>query len=276
MSDHTSPVLSTPGVIPEDSRVGRNLQQRGYFTIETVAMWIAYVATIAGNAIIEGGRVGGVTSATVAYDVFTWFTPAGYVFSIWTLIYVALAVWLVAYTRLAPTRPKRFGLVSVLFIVSCVLNVLWLALWHFQLIGVSFVVIAVEWVVLFVLYLSVRRTAKSWMEWVPLSIYAAWMTVATLANLAIVATRGFGDAVPFFGEASTLVLSVGVLVFGYVMRKVFDDVAFPLVFLWALVGVGVHVLGASLPLAIAIFLLCAAGAVLTFVPFKRLRSLARK
>ena len=129
-------------------------------------MWIVYAVTLLGNAIIEGGQVGGNTSASVAYGVFTWFTPAGYVFAIWSLIYVALIVWLVAYTRAAPTRPDRFSFTSVLFIASCVTNVLWLALWHFEMIGVSFIVILAMWFVLGALYLNVRRTAIFFYVWV--------------------------------------------------------------------------------------------------------------
>lgn len=36
-------------------------------------------------------------------------------------------------------------------------------------------------------------------------------------------------------------MTAGVLAFGYVMRKAYDDMAFQLVFLWALIGVGVNV-----------------------------------
>ncbi len=209
-------------------------------------MWIVYALTLVGNAVIEGGQVGGNTSATVAYGVYTWFTPAGYVFSIWSLIYVALIGWLVAlHARGAPCAPKRFTPVSVLFIASCVLNVFWLALWHFELVGISFIVILAEWAVLAALYMNVRRSAKSGWGWVPISIYTAWVTVAALANMAILVTRALDGGMPFFNGLSVVALTAGVLALGYVMRKMYDDVAFPLVFLWALIGVGVHVAEAS-------------------------------
>ena len=231
--------------------------------------------TLVGNAVIEGGQVGGNTSATVAYGVYTWFTPAGYVFSIWSLIYVALIGWLVAYTREAPRRAKRFTPVSVLFIGSCVLNVLWLALWHFELVGISFIVILAEWAVLAALYLNVRRSAKSGWGWVPISIYTAWVTVAALANMAILVTRALDGGIAFFNGLSVVALTAGVLALGYVMRKMYDDVAFPLVFLWALIGVGIHVAEASWLVSSLVFILVIAGAVLTFVPLGKLRSAVR-
>jgi len=242
MPNHAYRAASAPSVVQRarNTRTGRKLERGGYLTVETVTMWIVYALTLIGNAVIEGGRVGGTTSADIAYGVFTWFTPAGYVFAIWSLIYVAMVVWLVAYTRTAPVRADRFTMTSILFIASCALNVLWLALWHFELVAVSFIVILAEWLVLAALYLNVRRTMKTASGRVPVSIYTAWVTVATLANMAILVTRALDGGIPFFNGLFTILLTAGVLAFGYVMRKAYDDMAFQLVFLWALIGVGVH------------------------------------
>ena len=277
MPNHAYHATAAPGVVQRarSTKTGRKLERGGYLTVETVTMWIVYALTLVGTAVIEGGPVGGNTSATVAYGVYTWFTPAGYVFSIWSLIYVALIGWLVAYTREAPLRAKRFTPVSVLFIGSCVLNVLWLALWHFELVGISFIVILAEWAVLAALYLNVRRSAKSGWGWVPISIYTAWVTVAALANMAILVTRALDGGIAFFNGLSVVALTAGVLALGYVMRKMYDDVSFPLVFLWALIGVGIHVAEASWLVSSLVFILVIAGAVLTFVPLGKLRSAVR-
>lgn len=269
MSNHAT---VTPSVMRHvrSTKTGRRLDRGGYLTTEVVVMWVAYVLTVLGNALIEGGQLAGTTSASIAYAVFTWFTPAGYVFSIWSLIYVALIVWLVSYTKAAPTRTHGLNAISVLFVASSVLNVLWLALWHFDLIAVSFVVIVAEWIVLGALYLRVRKTATTAPGWVPISIYAAWVTVATLANMAILITRALDGGVAFFNGLSVVLLTAGVLVLGYVMSKKYHDIVFPLVFLWAIIGVGVHVSEVSMFTAVLVFVLAGAGAVLTFVPVNRL------
>ena len=277
MPNHVYRSTTAPGVAQRvrNTKTARKLERGGYLTAETATIWIVYALTLLGNAIIEGGQVGGTTSATVAYGVFTWFTPAGYVFSIWSLIYVALLAWLGAYTREAPTRPKRFTSTSVLFVASCVLNVLWLALWHFELVGVSFIVIVAEWIVLASLYLNVRRTAKTGWGWVPISIYAAWVTVAALANMAILITRALDGGVPFFNGLSVVLLTAGVLVLGYVMRKRYRDIAVPLVFFWALIGVAVHVGEVSGFTAALVYIMCLAAAVVTFVPLAKVRESLR-
>lgn len=276
MPNHAYRATAAPGVVQRarSTKTGRKLERGGYLTPEIVTMWIVYALTLIGNAVIEGGQVGGNTSASVAYGgVYTWFAPAGYVFAIWSLIYVANIVWLVAYTRDAPARPKRFTTTSVLFIASCVLNVLWLALWHFDQVGIGFVVILAEWAVLAALYLDVRRWAKRGSEWIPISLYTAWVTVATLANLSILVTRALDGGLPFLNAIGAIVLTAGVLALGYIMKKAYDDNFFQIVFLWALIGVGVHVAEASWLAAGIVFLLCAAAAILTFMPTGTLRSL---
>lgn len=113
------------------TKMGKAARRSGYVTPETVTMWAAYVVTVLCNLLFEATRLGGTTSGEVANLMYVWFMPAGYVFSIWGLIYVALIVWLVQYTRDAPNRVRRFGFVALLFVVSCALNVAWLALFHF-------------------------------------------------------------------------------------------------------------------------------------------------
>lgn len=208
-----------------------------YLTVETVSIWVAYMLTVLCNAAFEVGRLGGVTSADVAYEVYAWFVPAGYVFSIWALIYIGLAVWLVCYTRKAPSRTTSgFSMLSVLFIVSCALNVVWLALWHFQVIAFSVVVIVALWCVLAAMYLRVRNGGNSAFEWVPLSLYVAWITVATVSNCAIAATRAVDGGMVAVNEASAVVLSAVVLAAGVVLCWRFSDIVIPAVFIWAIVG----------------------------------------
>ncbi len=254
------------------TKMGKAARRSGYVTPETVTMWAAYVVTVLCNLLFEATRLGGTTSGEVANLMYVWFMPAGYVFSIWGLIYVALIVWLVQYTRDAPNRVRRFGFVALLFVVSCALNVAWLALFHFLQVYVGLFVIAALWAVMAALYVTVRRTMKTAAGRVPISIYAAWVTVAVVANLTTAITWALDGGIPVLNELSTLLLVAGVLTVGYVMYKRFDDLAFPLVILWAVIGVGVHVAAASVLVAIAVFLLAAFGALVTFAPMGKLRA----
>lgn len=265
------------------TRAGRAAMKSGYLTVETAALWVVYALTLICNAAFELGQLGGVTSASVAYDVYTWFTPAGYVFAIWTLIYIGLAVWLVHYTREVPLRRAEgrgdgFTTASSLFVASCGLNVIWLALWHFRAIGLSLIAIVALWFVLGAMYLNVRKSERSALGWAPVSLYASWVTVATISNFAIAITRALGGGIIILNELSAIVLSAGVLVLGAVLRRRFDDIVIPLVFLWAIVGVGVHTALVNPLVAAIIFIMSIAGAIAAFagyVNFSAFRTQAR-
>lgn len=258
------------------SRTGRTLERSGYVTLETVVVWIAYLATVVGNGLMEALRLGGTTSAEVSNQVFTWFTPAGYVFSIWSLIYVGLIVWLVAFTRAAPLRPKGFSHTALLFVVSCVLNLTWLVSWHYVQIELSFVLIVAMWIVLALLYRDVRKGAQTRWEVAPISLYAAWITVATIACMCVLFTRLLNGGIPVLNELTTLLLSAGVLVLGFIMYRRFDDLVFPLVFLWAIIGIGVHVSSVSWMIGALLYAMSVIGAVVIFAPFEWIRSLMKR
>ncbi|WP_165253009.1 TspO/MBR family protein [Adlercreutzia sp. ZJ304] len=253
----------------------------GHAMSPVIAMWVAYVVMVVCNVLFEALRLGGTTSAEVSASVFAWFTPAGYVFSIWGLIYVALLAWLVYYTReesrnaadVTNFTPKTAGL----FIASCILNVAWLVLFHFQQTIVALVVIAALWGVLVALYRDIhaRYLSSTWAKvlgWVPISIYVGWISVAVLANASHVITRlAGGSLAPFVGELSTLIVVAVVLAAGFLMRKRYDDIAIPLVFLWAIIGVGVNLINVSISTSIIIFALSVIAAFLTFFKVGEIR-----
>ena len=246
-------------------------------------MWIAFAVMVACNVLFEALRLGGTTSAEVSGAVFAWFTPAGYVFAIWGVIYVALFAWL-AYCTLGEARRAwhpawNLAAVSVAFAVSCALNVAWLVLFHLQLVAASMAVIVALWATVAVLYRAVRKgTFETWpvaLGWMPVSLYAAWLTVAVVANASNLVTRMAGEGAPLAGAVSTLALAAVVLLAGYFMRTRRADPVAPLVFLWAVVGVGVHALDASVPVAIGLFALATLAAFVTFAPAVITRALAQ-
>lgn len=228
-----------------------------------------YVALIAFNALSEVLRLGGVTAADVSNEVFAWFAPAGYVFMIWTAIYAALAVWLVRFVRLDPRPPLAQGLpVSrecALFVLSSVLNVAWLALWHLRLLLLTVPVMAALLACVWVLYATARERSDSPLDWVGFSAYGSWLAVATVANVAHVATRLFPGDAGVLPAVSTIVLLVALLLGALsLIRPIMDPVP-ALVVAWAGAGIGVRLLEVSTPVGVAAIALSALGAMAALV-----------
>lgn len=215
---------------------------------ETLVLVVSYIALIAGNALGELLKFGGVTSAEVSNEVFAWFAPSGYVFTIWSVIYVGLAVWIV---RLVGDGSRRIGFLGLpigldtaLFVASCALNVVWLAFWHLRVFPATIIVIVALFVVVGTLYIMTWQRSKSWLDRAPVALYASWLAVAVVANVAhVVARSAPGGGV--FAAASTIVLLVLLAGATYVVRRIFDDYIFGIVVLWAGIGIGVRLVAVS-------------------------------
>ena len=238
-------------------------------------VWIAYAIMVACNAGFEIFALGGTTSAEVSNAVFAWFTPAGYVFSIWSVIYIGLAVWLVAYSGNA-SQDESYGAIplgrtALLFAISCALNITWLALWHFEVFVPSIIVIAGLLVSLAMLYARVHMLSDRLVDRVPISLYLAWLSVATVANVAHVVTRFTGAEMSILQPISTIVLAVAFFALAVYMKRTFNDYAFGAVIVWAVVGIGVHLMSANLAIAVLTITLAGLGALVVYFPWDRYR-----
>lgn len=245
-----------------------------------VLVWVAYAITIACNAAFEVFALGGTTSAEVSGEVFAWFTPAGYVFAIWSVIYIGLAAWLVSYSGEAshdePMGSMRIGRTAVLFTVSCALNIAWLALWHFELFVPSIIVIAALLATIGLLYRRVHVESTRLIDRVPISLYFAWLCVATVADIAHVATRFTGAETSILQPVSTLVLAVAFFALAVYMKRAFNDYAFGVVIVWAVVGIGVHLMTVNLAISVITIMLSGLGALAVFFPWEKYRLQPRR
>ncbi len=227
--------------------------------------WVALIAMIVCNALFESMKLGGVTSAEVSNEVFAWFAPAGYVFAIWGVIYAALAVWMLTATWRSMKRQTVTMREGVLFVLSCALNIGWLAAFHFKLIELSLVVIVALWFTMLLMYSSIKARREPLTTRIPFSLYFGWLTVAVCANVAHLAARW--SATPLIAnEVSTIAIVVGLLVAAFVVARTQNDLVFPLVVLWAAVGVGVHLMQVDFTVARVLFALSVVGALAIYIP----------
>jgi translocator protein len=209
----------------------------------------SFVLAIALNAAANIVPLNGQTTGEIAdrFEVFV--QPAGYVFSIWSLIYVgqlAFVLHSLRPSRLEDPLLRRIGLLPV---AVAVLNGAWILAWHWELFPLTLLIMVALLVALIWLYrrAGFERTARPsghgqasaerWFVQLPFSIYLGWITVATIANVAVV---GNWADVPTFGIAPELiaaaVLLVGLGIAVTVMLRT-ADVAYGGVIVWAYVGI---------------------------------------
>lgn len=207
---------------------------------------VAFIITLIINGLSNTTLIGGRTTAEVSALYPTLITPAGYVFSIWGIIYVLLAIFLV-YQILPRNRDKQFHKqISFLFILSCIFNISWLFLWQNLLLTYSTILIAGLLLSLMAIYLrlNIGKSDVPLMErlavQLPFSVYLGWVTIATIANVAValvsVGWDGFGLSLETW---AVLVLAIA-LIIDLIVIVTRRDIAYSLVFIWALAGIAVN------------------------------------
>jgi len=197
------------------------------------------VNSLAGATTLLNGR----TTGSVSDSYPTLITPQGFTFAIWSVIYVLLGAFVV-YQVLGRNRDKPFHeKISFLFILSCLLNVSWIFLWQYGLFGYSVLFIFGLLVSLIAIYLrlNIGRDVVPLEERVcvqlPFSVYLGWITVASIANVAVALTAANWDRFGIAASAwAALVIAVALLItlIVIVTRR---DVAYSLVTIWALYGI---------------------------------------
>lgn len=109
--------------------------------------------------------------------------PAGFAFSIWGVIYVLLFAWVL---KQLFTGDKEQTLASQLTfwpLLNFLFNGLWILVFTQQWVVVSALVIAALLYTLAVMYAITTKAGYQGFDRLPLSIYFAWVTVATIVNV---------------------------------------------------------------------------------------------
>lgn len=203
---------------------------------------VAYALVLAVNGLANALPINGVTSGEVS-DMFpSLVTPAGYVFAIWGVIYALLAVFVGYQIMPAQRDNRRLQRLGYAFAVSCVCNATWLFAWHYQQIALAWVLLVALLVSLMVCCERLRGGVASRGEalavQLPFSVYLGWVTVATVANTAILLLDQGVDG----GEAAPLWAVVAIAAataIGLAMLVRRADIAFDLVLVWAFAGIAV-------------------------------------
>lgn len=213
---------------------------------------LAFALVIAVNVLANALPLGGQTTGQVSANYSSLFTPAGYVFSIWGLIYAGLTAFIVYQALPAQRSNPRLARMHVAFVANCIANAVWLFLWHYEWIVASMVAMIVILATLVWIYRALEiggadvSLAERWLVHLPFSLYTAWITVATIANLSSMqAARGWVGI--GFDEMTWTVIKIalaGAIAATVLFRR--RDIAFVLVVVWA--GAGIAVKQAATPM----------------------------
>lgn len=205
---------------------------------------VTILATIAFNALANILPLLGRTTGALSDAYPVPFTPAGYVFSIWGLIYTGLVVFGVWQARPAQAGDPRLRAVAPWVVLAGAMNIGWLVLWHADRPVLSTLPIVGLLLCLIVVYetLASGRHDGGWMRWaarIPFGIYLGWLTVATAANLSVSGWALGWRGAPFGADVWALIVVAVAAVIGLRVLSARGDIAFALVLVWAFIGIAV-------------------------------------
>ena len=204
-------------------------------------LFTVLVNGLAGSTTILGGK----NTAQISDANPNLITPAGYVFSIWGVIYILLGVFVV-FQALPSEKGKDYQKrIGWLFVLSSLLNIAWLFLWQFEYLSLSVVLMFLLLATLISIYLRLnigKSTAplrEKLAVHVPFSVYLGWITIASIANVAVTLVSVNWDGFGINPETWAALIVIIALLITLIVIATRKDVAYGLVIIWALVGIAV-------------------------------------
>lgn len=212
-------------------------------TLRQILVLIAALTTIIFNIIANALPLNNLNTGEISDRFQIFFVPAGYVFSIWGLIYLGLIAYAIYQVLPAQRDNPRLQSIAYVFILSCLANISWLFLWHYEIFEFTLVAMLVLLFSLIAIYLrldigrSEVSAGEKWAVHIPFSIYLGWITVATIANttqlLYYLDWNGWGISPEIW---AVIMLAAGVVI-SALMSLTRADIAYSLVLVWAFIGI---------------------------------------
>jgi translocator protein len=212
-------------------------------TLRQVTVVIAVVATIVVNALANILPFNGQETGAISDRFAIYFVPAGYVFSIWGLIYLGLIAYAIFQALPAQRENPRLRSISGLFLLSSVANIAWIFLWHYEVFAATLPVMLVLLGSLIAIYLRLGTgltqvsRAETWLVRVPFSVYLGWITVATVANATQLLYFLGWNGGALGPEVWTVIMLAVAVVLAWLMAITRRDIAYLLVLVWAFIGI---------------------------------------
>lgn len=150
---------------------------------------VATIVVVGVNAAANIIPINGMNTGQLSDLYPTGFTPPGYVFSIWSIIYLGLLTFGIAAWRGGPQLKARIREIETPYLINAAGNAAWIFVWHYRFIAASVAVMLVILATLIVIFTRLQRLGEpSLREFLCVdgvfSIYFGWITSATLINIA--------------------------------------------------------------------------------------------
>jgi len=209
-----------------------------------IAIFTAFGVNIFANVKPIGGLTLGEISNQLFADVLI--TPARYAFAIWGVIYLGLFSF--AIYQALPSQRKKTILqgISYWLVTASVAQIIWIFVFQLRFFTGSFLVMLLILLPLLRVYSHLNGQGQKlssrdrWFVQIPISIYVAWISVATVVNGAVALTAAGWEGCGIPAEIWTVMMMVIAGAIALLINFFNRDVAFTGVFIWALIAIALR------------------------------------
>ncbi|MEO9892370.1 tryptophan-rich sensory protein [Aurantibacter sp.] len=198
------------------------------------------------NYISQAIRFNETTIGEVSNKYFNLFTPEGYAFAIWGLIFIALIAYggyqvKLSYTN--KTEEKSILKTAYWFVIANFLNCVWVFVFAYEYTGISVLVMLGILIALIKIILNTNMAlapvsrSTYFFNRLPIGIYSGWIAVATIANIAayLAKLNWEGSFLSETGWTITMIIIATILnLIVLYTRKMYE---FAVVGIWALFAI---------------------------------------
>ncbi len=168
------------------------------------------------------------------------FVPAGITFSIWGVIYLMLIVFSIIQFR--EENKEVISSIGRIFIISSVLNCLWIFAWHYEKLPLSIIVMILLLISLIMINVKLAQFPLSLIK-SSFGIYLGWICIATIANITAWLVSINWDGFGILPEIWTITLIVAGLIITSLAIYKFNNPFIGLSIIWAFAGIAIKQYG---------------------------------
>lgn len=218
---------------------GARLNRIRFYAILNV---IGLLTVLTVNYLANALPIGGQTTGEVSDKVFTLFTPEGYAFAIWGLIYFLLTVWVIRQFFVNDEQKENDRKIGVWFFINAILNSLWVIVFQYEYFNVSIFIMVGILLTLIIIYRIIQHLPHStWFMRFPFSVYIGWISVATIVNVFVIfEANGIEQLFGLDEQVWAIIMLIVGAILGVVFTLTQHDIAYSLVFIWAFIAIMVE------------------------------------
>ena len=195
---------------------------------------LAFILVIVMNYLANALPINGKTTGELSAEYPNLFVPAGITFSIWGIIYLLLAVFIVM--QFMDVNKDLVSAIGWAFVLSSIFNAAWIVAWHYQKLPLSLLIML--GLLASLIYINYQLQGfPSGLIKATFGIYLGWICIATIANVtALLVSYNWGGWGISEEAWAIILIAAGTLISAIALLRL-NNPFLALAVIWAFAGI---------------------------------------